>query len=107
MRSLRILRPEEDLDVNRQGFHHLAIEARRRNRSYCGGFLPRDSASVIVDGQALLSSDPSPEASHEVFTPTLTSLGERAHLLSPEINLDTHIRDIMEVLWRRSYKARH
>ena len=27
------------------------------------------------------------EASHEVFTPTLTGLGERAHLLSPEIDL--------------------
>ena len=38
------------------------------------------------------------EASHEVFTPTLTGLGERAHLLSPEIDLDTHIRDIMGVL---------
>ena len=38
------------------------------------------------------------EAGHEVFTPTLTGLGERAHLLSPEIDLDTHIRDIMGVL---------
>jgi pimeloyl-ACP methyl ester carboxylesterase len=38
------------------------------------------------------------EAGHEVFTPTLTGLGERAHLLSPEVDLDTHIRDIMGVL---------
>ena len=38
------------------------------------------------------------EAGHEVFTPTLTGLGERGHLLSTEIDLDTHIRDIMEVL---------
>lgn len=33
-------------------------------------------------------------AGHEVFTPTLTGLGERAHLLSPGITLDTHIDDV-------------
>ncbi len=38
------------------------------------------------------------EAGHEVFTPTLTGLGERAHLLSPEIDLDTHIRDVLGVI---------
>jgi pimeloyl-ACP methyl ester carboxylesterase len=37
-------------------------------------------------------------AGHEVFTPTLTGLGERAHLANPEINLDTHIQDIMGVI---------
>jgi hypothetical protein len=30
------------------------------------------------------------EAGHEVFTPTLTGPGERAHLSNPEIDLDTH-----------------
>ena len=35
---------------------------------------------------------------HEVFTPTYTGLGERAHLAAPSINLDTHIRDILNVL---------
>jgi hypothetical protein len=34
---------------------------------------------------------------HKVFTPTLTGLGERSHLLSKEINLDTHIIDIVNV----------
>jgi pimeloyl-ACP methyl ester carboxylesterase len=34
---------------------------------------------------------------HEVFTPTLTGLGERSHLLSRDINLDTHIRDVVNV----------
>ena len=38
------------------------------------------------------------EAGHAVFTPTLTGLGERAHLLSPEIDLDTHIRDVLGVI---------
>ena len=35
---------------------------------------------------------------HKVFTPTLTGLGERSHLLSKEINLDTHIADIVNVV---------
>ncbi|SCW81169.1 Pimeloyl-ACP methyl ester carboxylesterase [Sphingobium faniae] len=33
-------------------------------------------------------------AGHEVHTPTLTGLGDRSHLASPEIGLDTHIEDI-------------
>jgi pimeloyl-ACP methyl ester carboxylesterase len=35
---------------------------------------------------------------HEVYTPTLTGLGERAHLLSPDIDLDTQITDVLGVL---------
>lgn len=35
---------------------------------------------------------------HQVFTPTLTGLGERAHLLSRQINLDTHITDVISLL---------
>jgi pimeloyl-ACP methyl ester carboxylesterase len=37
-------------------------------------------------------------AGHEVFTPTLTGLGERAHLANPETDLNTHIQDIVGVL---------
>jgi pimeloyl-ACP methyl ester carboxylesterase len=37
-------------------------------------------------------------AGHEVFTPTLTGLGERAHLVSPDVDLDMHIRDVCAVL---------
>jgi pimeloyl-ACP methyl ester carboxylesterase len=37
-------------------------------------------------------------AGHEVYTPTLTGLGERVHLASPDVNLDTHIQDIVNVL---------
>ena len=37
------------------------------------------------------------KAGHEVFTPTLTGLGERSHLMNPGINLDTHIADIVNV----------
>src|SRR5471030_397902 len=35
---------------------------------------------------------------HELFTPTHTGLGERAHLATPEIDLETHIADILGVL---------
>ena len=34
---------------------------------------------------------------HEVYTPTMTGLGERSHLLNKDINLDTHIADIVNV----------
>jgi len=37
-------------------------------------------------------------AGHEVFVPTLTGLGERSHLLSPDVDLNTHIKDITAVL---------
>jgi pimeloyl-ACP methyl ester carboxylesterase len=37
-------------------------------------------------------------AGHEVYTPTLTGLGERSHLLSPAIDLDTHITDVVSML---------
>ena len=37
-------------------------------------------------------------AGHRVFTPTLTGLGERSHLISTLINLDTHVADIASVI---------
>ena len=38
------------------------------------------------------------EAGHEVFTPTLTGLGELCHLLDPRIELNTHVDDIVNFL---------
>jgi pimeloyl-ACP methyl ester carboxylesterase len=43
-------------------------------------------------------SDLLEEKGHKVFSPTLTGLGERSHLLSKEINLDTHITDVVNVM---------
>jgi pimeloyl-ACP methyl ester carboxylesterase len=37
-------------------------------------------------------------AGHEVFTPTYTGLGERAHLSSCAVTLDTHIADVAGVI---------
>jgi pimeloyl-ACP methyl ester carboxylesterase len=35
---------------------------------------------------------------HEVYTPTLSGLGERSNLLSPDIDLELHVRDVVAVL---------
>lgn len=35
---------------------------------------------------------------HEVYTPTLSGLGERAHLAGQAINLSTHVQDIVAVI---------
>jgi len=35
---------------------------------------------------------------HEVFTPTLTGLGERAHLARREVGLSTHVEDVVGLL---------
>ncbi len=35
---------------------------------------------------------------HEVFTPTLTGVGDRVHLAGPRVNLETHITDVLNVL---------
>jgi pimeloyl-ACP methyl ester carboxylesterase len=35
---------------------------------------------------------------HRVFSPTLTGLGERAHLMSPAITLETHIADVRNAI---------
>jgi pimeloyl-ACP methyl ester carboxylesterase len=35
------------------------------------------------------------DAGHDVFTPSLTGIGERVHLASPQVNLSTHIRDVV------------
>lgn len=51
-----------------------------------GGWCWRDvQANLVADG-------------HLVFAPTLTGLGERSHLLNQQVNLDTHIADIENVI---------
>lgn len=51
-----------------------------------GGWVWRDVRDILrADG-------------HRVFTPTLTGTGERKHLMSPDIGLDTHIQDVVNVI---------
>lgn len=37
-------------------------------------------------------------AGHEVFTPTLTGVGERSHLIAPGIDLETHVLDVVNLI---------
>lgn len=37
-------------------------------------------------------------AGHEVYTPCLTGIGERSHLASPQINLTTHVHDLVNTI---------
>ena len=37
-------------------------------------------------------------AGHEVYTPTLTGLGERSHLVNADIDLTVHVQDVVNVL---------
>src|SRR3569832_431919 len=37
---------------------------------------------------------------HIVYTPTLTGLGERSHLIAPTVGLTTHIEDIVNTIAR-------
>jgi pimeloyl-ACP methyl ester carboxylesterase len=38
------------------------------------------------------------EAGHDVLSPTLTGLGERAHMVSPQVGLSTHVDDVLATL---------
>jgi len=51
-----------------------------------GGWVWRDVRNYLED------------LGHRVFTPTLTGCGERVHLSQPGIGLDTHIKDITNVI---------
>jgi pimeloyl-ACP methyl ester carboxylesterase len=45
-----------------------------------------------------LVADQLAAAGHRVYTPTLTGLGERAHLFTPELGIDTHVKDLQAVI---------
>src|SRR3712207_4261262 len=38
------------------------------------------------------------EAGHDAYPVTLTGLGERVHLATPEVNLETHITDVVNLI---------
>jgi pimeloyl-ACP methyl ester carboxylesterase len=38
------------------------------------------------------------QGGHEVFTPSLTGIGERVHLASPQVNLSMHVRDVVNTI---------
>src|SRR3712207_1892066 len=44
------------------------------------------------------------EEGHDVYPATLTGLGERVHLASPQVDLDTHITDVVNLI---EFEDRH
>ena len=39
------------------------------------------------------------ERKHLVFTPTLTGIGERKHLTHPNVDLEIHIQDVLNIIF--------
>jgi pimeloyl-ACP methyl ester carboxylesterase len=61
----------------------------------------RSGARRVPRRLVLASRDGAPaRPGHEVFTPTLTGLGERSHLASPAVDLSTHVRDVAGLIER-------
>ncbi|MBT3703669.1 MAG: alpha/beta hydrolase [Alphaproteobacteria bacterium] len=54
--------------------------------AYHGGWCWRDTATVLL------------AQGHTVYCPSLTGLGDRVHLASPEVGLQTHINDIANLI---------
>ena len=54
--------------------------------AWLGGWAWRDVAETLRD------------EGHEVYPVTLTGLGERVHLASPEVDLETHIADVVNTI---------
>ena len=54
--------------------------------AFCGGWIWRRVADRLEQG------------GHKVFAPSLTGLGERSHLLSKDVDLDTHIADVVNLI---------
>jgi pimeloyl-ACP methyl ester carboxylesterase len=54
--------------------------------SWAGGWVWRRVADLLENG------------GHKVFTPTLTGVGERSHLVNDRVNLGTHITDIVNLI---------
>jgi pimeloyl-ACP methyl ester carboxylesterase len=44
---------------------------------------------------------------HEVFTPTLTGLGDRRQSLTPEVGVETHITDLTDLLYFEDLREVH
>jgi len=54
--------------------------------SYCGGWVWKKLAPLLRAG------------GHEVYTPTLTGLSDRSHLLHCGVDLSTHITDVTNLI---------
>jgi pimeloyl-ACP methyl ester carboxylesterase len=71
---------------NREAHNNRSATFVLLHGAWHGGWCYRDTARVLR------------ASGHTVYTPTLTGLGERAHLNNQNITLETHIRDVCGVL---------
>ena len=86
------------------GLTALGVTETGTAESDCGSFSTHRSTYVLVHGtwhggwgwQEV--ADRLRAAGHRVYTPTCTGCGERLHLAGPEVGLETHITDIVQVL---------
>jgi pimeloyl-ACP methyl ester carboxylesterase len=63
--------------------------------AWAGGWIWRDiAAGLRAQG-------------HTVYTPTLSGMGERAHLANPAIDLETHVNDVVALLTREDLDNVH
>lgn len=80
----------EVIDIETRWQDRQEAPARRRfvllHGAWHGGWVWRRVATRLRAG------------GHEVLTPTLTGVSDRAHLLSPAVGLDTHIEDVVSLL---------
>jgi pimeloyl-ACP methyl ester carboxylesterase len=54
--------------------------------AFCGGWIWRRVTDRLE------------QVGHKVFAPSLTGLAERSHLLSKDVNMDTHIADVVNLI---------
>lgn len=54
--------------------------------AFCGGWIWRRVTDRLE------------QSGHKVFAPSLTGLADRSHLLSKDVNLDTHIADVVNLI---------
>ncbi len=60
-----------------------------------GGWCWRDVREQLIDH------------GHAVHTPTLTGQGDRRHLLTPDVGIEAHIADIVDLMWFEELSAVH
>src|ERR1700680_4061392 len=87
-------------DLRHRCFHVQVASSRRRHRKEHSAM----TGYVLIHGawhgswcwarvRRLLTTE-----GHEVFTPTLTGVGERSHLLSRDRALDPHVADVANLM---------
>jgi pimeloyl-ACP methyl ester carboxylesterase len=68
--------------------------------------MPNDPATIVIVHGAWVGgwrwrkvADMLRDRGHRVFTPTLTGLGERAHLTSPRVDVSMHAQDVANLIF--------